>query len=295
MTTQQSRRYISVTDTAKLVRKALKEHFPGIKFSVKKSAGGGSIYVKWQDGPALPAVEKVTRFFEGATFDCMYDLKSYVTAELDGEEVHFGADYVHCSRSMSWAFVEAVVTQFNKRWGRTVFEVKGDEQHAYVEYDYRLDSEHHWLMELLDNTDAKDMYRAYEAEEERKVREQAEWEAGAAERERQAEADRKQREEEEKARREQEQRDRIRRQQEQQAREQRQREQVERDAFKVAQRAVLSSRYSALIHLGLSVNASQSDINQAFRNKVREMADGRGGYTGDMDFLVQVKEKALSR
>ncbi len=74
---------------------------------------------------------------------------------------------------------------------------------------------------------------------------------------------------------------------------QRRQQQQERDAFKAAQKMVLTSKYAALLHLGLSASASKSDVISAFRKKVHEMSDGKGGYTGDMDFLKQVKEKAL--
>ncbi|WP_338423309.1 LPD29 domain-containing protein, partial [Xylella fastidiosa] len=46
-------KYLTCAETAKLVRKALKESFPDIKFSVKSSnySGGASIRVSWIDGP----------------------------------------------------------------------------------------------------------------------------------------------------------------------------------------------------------------------------------------------------
>jgi DNA polymerase III alpha subunit (gram-positive type) len=286
--------YINCTETAKLIRKALKENFPGTKFSVKKSAGGSSVYVRWTDGPAETKVSKVVKFFEGATFDCTVDLKSYVSVEIDGEEVQFGADYVICQREMTRAFVEAIMRQYNKAHGYDCgVKICGTEEHAYIEYNYLKDSHIHWINELLHNTDAKDAERVYEAEEERKAQERAEWEVGAAERERQA---KEQAAKEEKKRQEREARERKaseeRRQREEKERQSRQQQQ-ERDAFKAAQRMVLSSKYSALIHLGLSASASKSDVLSAFRKKVHEMSDGKGGYTGDMDFLVQVKEKAL--
>jgi transcriptional regulator with XRE-family HTH domain len=46
--------------------------------------------------------------------------------------------------------------------------------------------------------------------------------------------------------------------------------------------------------LGLTSSATEAEIKHAFRDKVREMADGKGGYNGDMDKLVQAKEKALA-
>lgn len=46
-----SREYISCADTAKLIRQAIKEAFPGVKFSVRSSvySGGASITVEWLD------------------------------------------------------------------------------------------------------------------------------------------------------------------------------------------------------------------------------------------------------
>src|SRR2546429_4813180 len=106
--------HISCADTAKIIRKELKSNFPGIKFSVRSSsyAGGASISIEWLDGPSTPAVEKIVKRFQGATFDSSIDLQSYVEAEWEGEKVHFGADYVNCRRRKSRAFVEAIVKQF---------------------------------------------------------------------------------------------------------------------------------------------------------------------------------------
>jgi hypothetical protein len=287
-------RYISCTETAKLVRKALKENFPGIKFSVKKSVGGSSIYVRWTDGPADLAVEQVVKFFEGATFDDSIDLKSYVTVEMDGEEIHFGADYIICNRSMSRAFVEAIVKQFCDYVVIPMLPIEGTEEHAWVNMnrlDYYAERE---LRQLLLNTDAKDMHRVYEAEEEREAQERTEWEAGAAERTRKAEEERKAREAQEHARKERERIEAEKRAREQQEQSRRSRQHQERDALKMAQRAVLSSKYTAITYLGLPLMTTDREaVLTAFRNKVREMADGKGGYNGDMDFLVQVKEKAL--
>jgi transcriptional regulator with XRE-family HTH domain len=45
--------------------------------------------------------------------------------------------------------------------------------------------------------------------------------------------------------------------------------------------------------LGVSANASEAEIMKAFRDKVKLASDGKGGYQGDMDKLVQDKEQAL--
>jgi hypothetical protein len=86
--------YLSCADTAKLVRAALKETFPGVKFSVKSSvyAGGASINIAYIDGPSAPQVEAVAKAFQGAYFDGMTDYKGCNYNTLDGQAVRFGAD-----------------------------------------------------------------------------------------------------------------------------------------------------------------------------------------------------------
>lgn len=95
---------ISLTDTAKLIRETLKTEFAGIKFSVrsKSYSGGSSIDIRWTDGPTSKQVNAFTSMFEGATFDGMIDLKSYVDIiNEDGEKIHYGVDFVFENREYS--------------------------------------------------------------------------------------------------------------------------------------------------------------------------------------------------
>lgn len=80
---------LSTTDTAKVIRKALKRAFPKVKFSVRSDSysGGSSIDVSWTDGPTSDQVDEVVKRYAGATFDGMIDLKSYVTATLSEQDV----------------------------------------------------------------------------------------------------------------------------------------------------------------------------------------------------------------
>lgn len=96
-------RYITCAETAKLIRTTLKRAFPGTKFSVqsKTYSGGASIRVNYEDGPSHDAVSAIACQFSGATFDGMQDLKEYHSSQLDGERVHFGADYVFVSQQVS--------------------------------------------------------------------------------------------------------------------------------------------------------------------------------------------------
>ncbi len=95
--------YISLKDTNSLIRKALKESFPNVKFSVrgKSYAGGASTTIRWTDGPNSDQVERLMSAFEGSYFDGMIDYKGSRYAWLDGEEVHFGADFLFCNRDSS--------------------------------------------------------------------------------------------------------------------------------------------------------------------------------------------------
>ncbi len=125
---------LSVTETAKLVRKQLKAHFPGQKFSVRSDSYsmGAAIRIRYEDGPWLEDVNEVVKPFESSGFDGMIDLKYYKSSWLlpdgsavpaksegtensrgvrpaynnmkphpDAEQVSFGADYVTVTREMS--------------------------------------------------------------------------------------------------------------------------------------------------------------------------------------------------
>ena len=67
--------YLSCAETAKLVRAALRESFPGVRFSVRSSvySGGASINITYTNGPTYYAVKSVVAMFEGAYFDGMTD------------------------------------------------------------------------------------------------------------------------------------------------------------------------------------------------------------------------------
>lgn len=289
-------RYISQTETAQIIRKTLKEQFPKVKFSVKQHYN--SIYVRWTDGPALTRVSPVVKAFEGSTFDGMYDLKSYVTSEYEGEEVQFGADYVFPERKKTRGFVEAILSSYQRHWGRTSIGTWGTDEDLHFIDTYEHRNDFRMLNELMDCTDAKDARRAYEALNEREAQRRAEWEAGAEERQRQQEEDDRIYQEQERIRQEQEaeaerlrQKEHARKQAEQAAANKAYRE---RQAMREGQRAILTNAYTARMFLGVPMTASESQIKGAFTRKVKEAADGRGGYTMDMAFLVAVKEKALS-
>lgn len=97
-------KYLTAAETAKLIRAALKAAFPGVKFSVRSDTYslGASIYVRWTDGPTDPAVRAITESFRASDFDGMIDMSvNRPPTEIDGQLVHFGADYVKTSRQQS--------------------------------------------------------------------------------------------------------------------------------------------------------------------------------------------------
>ena len=114
--------YITTNDTAKMIRKTLKNQFPSVKFSVRsdKYSGGSSINVSYTDGPFAREVEAVVKFYEGATFDGSIDLKEYKTTMmiLEGDEmpteVKFGADYVFVNRNTSTEYEAELIENFEE-------------------------------------------------------------------------------------------------------------------------------------------------------------------------------------
>lgn len=70
MSTTQPTKYESAAETAKRLRLALKNAFPGVKFSVRSRtySGGASIDVSWTDGPTAKTVDRLADTFSGADF-----------------------------------------------------------------------------------------------------------------------------------------------------------------------------------------------------------------------------------
>lgn len=102
--------YVTATDTAKLIRKALKARFPGQKFSVQtdKYSGGATINVLWTDGPGEQAVKDVTADFEGGQLDSTGDFTVPVTQKKDGQRIRYGARHIWAERSVSEEAYKAI-------------------------------------------------------------------------------------------------------------------------------------------------------------------------------------------
>ena len=85
--------YYSSTETAKLIRQHLKMVFPSVKFSVRKD--GGSITVSFEGTRLMgDAVNALVREYRGGDFDGMTDSMNYVTHEVNGQKISYGANFI---------------------------------------------------------------------------------------------------------------------------------------------------------------------------------------------------------
>ncbi len=170
-------KYLTVAETAKLIRTALKNEFPGVRFSVrsKSYAGGASIRIVYFDGPAYEKVKAVADRFEGAGFDGSVDYKfskyhwllpdgtiayagtagSACTGGYHNKEeiappcegaiaVHLGADYVVVDRDHTKENLLAAVASVASEWGvldsvpADVVRVWDHDGSAHIAKDFRV-------------------------------------------------------------------------------------------------------------------------------------------------------------
>lgn len=61
----------------------LKNHFPGVKFTARKTSGGGSYCISWTDGPSVSAVEKVCNIWHDHTFNGYEDYNEYTPSQFN--------------------------------------------------------------------------------------------------------------------------------------------------------------------------------------------------------------------
>lgn len=128
-------KYISATETAKIVRKILKENFNGIKFSVRSEtySMGSAVNVSWTDGPTQQEVDDVVGYLCGSGFDSMNDMKYTIhhwilpdgriviaprdkLCPYDATEVVF-ADHISTTRKYSNELMSKIVNYINKKFG----------------------------------------------------------------------------------------------------------------------------------------------------------------------------------
>ncbi|PZV02940.1 MAG: hypothetical protein DCF32_14410 [Leptolyngbya sp.] len=96
---------------AKKIREQLKATFPGVKFSVRTHnySGGDSVNVKWEDGPRIDDVKKITSQFESISY-----------CQSSGEILGGGNSYVMVERSFSEAHYAEALKSVCKYWGLEV-------------------------------------------------------------------------------------------------------------------------------------------------------------------------------
>lgn len=160
-------KHISLVETAKIIRGELKAYFPGIKFSVRSQNGmtWNSISIKWIDGPTESHINSIVSLFKGKRFDAYTDSSEWIYGEWEGEEIHFGSDYINCQRITSRVFVEKIVRQFCDRHGldHDTFQIKGNDSYAWIPNTtgYSAGSALPSLLDLIRSTDARDVDRVY--------------------------------------------------------------------------------------------------------------------------------------
>ena len=109
--------YLTITETAKLVRAVLKEAFPIIKFSVKSSSysKGASISVSWTDGANEAQVKAMVNRFSSSYFDSLIDYKGSIHHIMDGKRVRFASDSISLHRVNS---DDARQSAINRVWNK---------------------------------------------------------------------------------------------------------------------------------------------------------------------------------
>jgi len=143
-------RYVSVTDTAKLIRADLKNAYPDVKFSVRsaKFSMGTSIDVEWTDGPTIRSVDALVNRYKSSEFDGMTDTSTTIYQEdpETGEQIHYGAKYVmtqrNYSKSMLTMSAALVAKEYHAaRIGETFTIETHEDGSAYIKQEYTPDGD----------------------------------------------------------------------------------------------------------------------------------------------------------
>ncbi len=104
----------STKETAQLIRLALKQTFPGVKFSVTTAYASmtSATSIKWTDGPTEPEVELVTNRFTSRGFDGMTDSSTYHEQIVDGQRVSYSG-WVTTRRDLSASLLQRALDRYN--------------------------------------------------------------------------------------------------------------------------------------------------------------------------------------
>ena len=126
---------LSTAATAQEVRATLAKAYPNTKFSVRSSeySMGSSVDVHWTDGPTAAQVDAILDCFECAGFDGMTDSKTYRgPSQWRGHRVNWGADYVHGSRSESFALLKAAALEVAFQCDLPLLEISEEKGYPHV-------------------------------------------------------------------------------------------------------------------------------------------------------------------
>lgn len=105
------------------VRKVLKKHFPGVKFSVRYDSfsGGDSCDVRYEDGPLYEDVAKYVRMFQDSHADFTGDYWDYDPSEFN--KLFGGFKFTHTERKWSNSvrekYLAEVADDYPKSWDGT--------------------------------------------------------------------------------------------------------------------------------------------------------------------------------
>lgn len=99
-------------EAAKNLRKDLKKHFPGVKFSVRSDYS--SVNVTWVDGPTRVMVEEIANRYQCGSFNGMEDIYEYSNSPFT--TLFGGAQYVFCSRTLSEKLEAATFEKLHRRF-----------------------------------------------------------------------------------------------------------------------------------------------------------------------------------
>lgn len=100
-------------ETADLIRQALRQAFPAVKFSVRTDYAScySATNVRWTDGPTRAEVERVTGRFSSRRFDGMTDSTTYHEHVVDGQRVSYSG-WVNCTRVISPALLQKALERY---------------------------------------------------------------------------------------------------------------------------------------------------------------------------------------
>ena len=85
--------------------------------------------------------------YRGADVDGMQDLKTYRRTMVNGEEVHYGTDWIFCDREYSNAFIQRRIDRLNEKFGWDVQTRLN--QYGQITYDeFRTDS-NQWFSSVM--------------------------------------------------------------------------------------------------------------------------------------------------